>query len=85
MEITSIQQIKPLPPSTIQIMEQLDIKMKQTFQEIVIRSTYSSNNVKKRLKELRKIGFLISIKEGRTINYSLSKLGKEVLDIIQSK
>jgi len=85
METTSFQQIKPLPPSTMQIMEQLNTRKKQTFHEIVIRSTYSPNNVKKRLKELRIKGYTISTKEGRITYYSLSKQGKEVLNLIQSK
>jgi predicted transcriptional regulator len=85
METTSILQIKPLPPSTIQIMEQLNVGKKQTFQEVVLGSKYSSNNVKKRLKELKKIGYINFTKEGRIIYYSISKMGKEVLDLIRLK
>jgi predicted transcriptional regulator len=66
-------------------MEQLKVKKKQTIQEIVIKSRYSSNNVNKRLKEMRKKGFIVSFKDGRMVYYSLSKLGKEILDSIQSK
>ena len=66
-------------------MEQLEVMKKQTFQEIVVTSRYSSNNVSKRLKELRKKRFIKSFKEGRIVYYLLSELGKEVLNIIQSK
>ena len=85
METTSILQIKPLPPSTIQIMEQLNVEEKQSFQEVVLGSKYSSNNVKKRLKELKKMGYVNFTKEGRVIYYSISKTGKEVLDLIRLK
>ena len=66
-------------------MMQLEVKKKQSFQEIVVQSKYSSNNVNKRLKELRKKRFVLTFKEGRVVYYSLSELGKGVLDIIQKK
>lgn len=84
MKTTSLQQFKPLPPSTMQIIEQLAIKENQSFQEILFNSQYSENNVNKRLKELRKKKYIISTKKGTIVYYSLSETGKKILEKIHS-